>query len=64
MGAQPIIEMEGKKTRIVNIKVMQNHKYYFIVILKACCNFMKLVSCGVREYENTYDDGTGLLHVT
>lgn len=53
MGAQAIIEMEGKKTRIVNIKVnMLNHKCSFVISLKACCNFVKLVLCGVRQNEN------------
>ena len=44
MGAQGIIEMEGKKTRIVNIKVIQRCRLlhecmWFIVFPRPCCNF-------------------------
>lgn len=47
MGAQAIIEMEGKKTTIINIKVdTLTHKCSF-VILEECCNFIKQVSCRV-----------------
>lgn len=53
MGAQAIIEMEGKKTRILNIKVNNvKSQTFFCCCTKACCNFMKLASCGVREYGN------------